>query len=237
MDPPKPELTWGEVTDLNFLTYLKILRGRDDVRTQDWTKKPFRDAIRAWIKLQRAREELDTISLEARRVAASIENEEAELTATINLLKPTNPQLAQYIDMSFRHRRNAHIHIRSKLAKLNTRAPYNGQLFQTEIPPNPPPPSSQNEPHSSTHGDIPAPLQCVTRSPTGSHQTHTVLQPTNASHNAPAHPQPGGHIDLLLDNTTHTIEYSEDEQEEDTEEQSYQAIDKLVNVFADFDVA
>ena len=64
-----------------------------------------------------------------------------------------------------------------------------------------------------------------------------MLQPTNASHNAPAHPQPGGHVDLLLNNTTHMIEYSEDEQEEDTEEQSYQAIDKLVNVFADFDVA
>ncbi len=52
MAPPKPELTWEEVTDLNFLTYLKILQGQDDIQTQDWMKKPFHDAIRAWIKLQ-----------------------------------------------------------------------------------------------------------------------------------------------------------------------------------------
>ena len=211
--------------DLNFLMYLKILQGWDDIRTQDWMKKPFCDAIRAWIKLQQAWEELDIIALEAHQVAASIENEEAELAAKINFIKPTNPQLAQYINMAFCHQRNAHAHIQSKLVKLNTCTPYNGHLLRTQTPPNPPPSSSQNEPGSGTHCDILTPFPCITHSP----PTDSPSQHTSADRNASAHSQPG-QADPSLDET---MEYSGDEQEEDTQEQSYQVIDKLVDVFAD----
>ena len=42
-----------------------------------------------------------------------------------------------------------------------------------------------------------------------------------------------GQADPSLDKT---MEYSGDEQEEDTQEQSYQVIDKLIDVFADIDI-
>ncbi len=129
MIPPKPLLTWDEVTDLEFLSHIETLRGRDDIRTKEWTKQPFRDATRAWTKLQRAREELDIIAIEACRLAASIGNEEAELAETISQTKLSNPELAQYIVIAFRHRTNAHAHLRTKLARLKTRLPSNG-LFQ-----------------------------------------------------------------------------------------------------------
>ncbi len=65
MIPPKPLLTWDEVTDLEFLSHIETLWGRDDIRMKEWTKQPFRDATRAWTKLQCAQEELDIIAIEA----------------------------------------------------------------------------------------------------------------------------------------------------------------------------
>src|SRR5260370_16481126 len=102
----------------------------------DWTKKPFCDAVRAWIKLQCAHEELDIIAVEARRLTSSIENEEAELAATIDQIKPTNAQLAQYLSMSFLHQTTTHVHLRTKLAKLKKRSLYNG-VFESQGSSNP----------------------------------------------------------------------------------------------------
>ena len=81
--------------------------------------------MRAWIKLQHAHEELDIIATEAQRLMASIKNEEAELAAVIDQIKPTNLQLALYLAMSFCHRMAAHMHLRTKLVKLKNCSPYN----------------------------------------------------------------------------------------------------------------
>src|SRR5260370_27935476 len=92
---------------------------------KDWMKQPFCDATRAWTKLQHAHEELDLITVEAHQLEASIENEEAELTATINEMKTSNAELAQYIVIAFHHRTNVHVHLCTKLAKLKKHLPYN----------------------------------------------------------------------------------------------------------------
>src|SRR5258708_30808644 len=63
--------------------------------------------------------------MEARRLMASIENEEAELAAVIDQIKPTNLQLALYLAMSFCHRMAMHMHLRTKLVKLKNCSPYN----------------------------------------------------------------------------------------------------------------
>ncbi len=122
--------------DLEFPSYIETLWGRDDIWTNDWTKKPFCDTVRAWIKLQHAHEELDIIAVEARRLTSSIENEEAELAATIDQIKPTNAQLVQYLSMSFLHWTTTHIHLHTKLAKLKKCSPYNG-VFESQGSSNP----------------------------------------------------------------------------------------------------
>src|SRR5260370_35906365 len=98
-------------------------------------KKPFCDTVRAWIKLQCAHE-LDIIAVEAQRLTSSIENEEAELAATIDQIKPSNVQLVQYLSMSFLHRTTTHIHLHTKLAKLKKCSPYNG-VFESQGSSNP----------------------------------------------------------------------------------------------------
>src|SRR5260370_39610330 len=119
MSPLKPLLSWDEVTHLEFLSHIETLHGQDDVQMKDWTKQPFCDATRAWTKLQHAHEELDLITTEACQLEASIENEEAELTATINKMKLSNAELTQYFELAFQHRTNAHVHLCTKLVKLN----------------------------------------------------------------------------------------------------------------------
>ena len=65
MDPPKPSLTWKDVTDLNFLADIILLCGCDNIWEKPWFKPHFRDAMHAWHKLQCAREELGIIDIEA----------------------------------------------------------------------------------------------------------------------------------------------------------------------------
>ncbi len=129
MIPPKPLLTWDEVTDLEFLLHIETLQSWDDIQMKEWTKQPFHDATRAWTKLQCAWEELDIIAVEACWLAASIGNKEAKLAETISQTKLSNPELAQYIVIAFHHWTNAHAHLHTKLARLKMHLPSNG-LFQ-----------------------------------------------------------------------------------------------------------
>ncbi|KAF8311020.1 uncharacterized protein EI90DRAFT_2868245, partial [Cantharellus anzutake] len=119
MDPLKPRLSWEDVTSLEFISDIVILRGRDDVREKPWAKPLLRKATRAWHKLQRAREEIDTVRLEARRVWTSMENEEAWLRGAIENTRSTNPALARYISATSQYCLNVNVHLRSKLAQLD----------------------------------------------------------------------------------------------------------------------
>ncbi|KAF8332248.1 uncharacterized protein EI90DRAFT_3122689 [Cantharellus anzutake] len=101
------------------ISHIVILRGRDDVREKPWAKPLLRKATRAWHKLQRAREEIDTVRLEAHQVWTSMENEEAWLRGAIENTRSTNPALARYISATSQYRLNVNAHLRSKLAQLD----------------------------------------------------------------------------------------------------------------------
>ena len=51
MIPPKPSLNWDAVTHPDFPSTVELLRGRDDIRSCEWTQEHFRAATRAWQKL------------------------------------------------------------------------------------------------------------------------------------------------------------------------------------------
>ena len=118
MDLPKPMLAWDIITSLDFLTEVEILRGREDVRKKPWARETSHKAIRAWTKLQHAKEELLIIGIEASRIWASIRDEEDHLSTITTSTRSHNPLLAGYISMVFRKRLNANSHLRCKLAKL-----------------------------------------------------------------------------------------------------------------------
>ncbi|KAF8311110.1 uncharacterized protein EI90DRAFT_3138775 [Cantharellus anzutake] len=118
MNPPKPSLTWQDVTDLNFLSDIVLLRGREDIRDKPWFQHHFREATRAWHKFQRAREEIEIVSIEAHRIWAFMDEEEARLHQNIETIKPTDPELSRYIALLFEYRLRANRHLRSKLRLL-----------------------------------------------------------------------------------------------------------------------
>ncbi|KAF8343919.1 uncharacterized protein EI90DRAFT_3010774 [Cantharellus anzutake] len=106
------------VTDLNFLSDIVILWGREDMREKLWFKRHFYDATHAWYKLQRAREEIEIIGLEAHWIWASIHQEEAHLDQVIKDTQLTDPELSKYISLIFESQLNVNLHLHSKLVLL-----------------------------------------------------------------------------------------------------------------------
>ena len=136
MIPPKPSLAWEQVTNLEFLTLIKTLWGCDNIHTEDWTKQPFHDATRAWMKLQRAHDELTIIGTEAHWIIASIQDEEDQYVSAMSLLQHDCPGLVNHVSKTFHYQRNIHLHIHAKLAQLVQWAPY-FSTFKKNVHPQP----------------------------------------------------------------------------------------------------
>ncbi len=131
MDPLKPELSWDNITSLDFISDIVLLWGHDDVCQKQWAKPLFHTTTQAWCKLQWACEEIHTIHLEACWVWASIKNEVSSLSRTIEKLHLTDPKLAEYIAINLQYCLNVNAHLKDKLAQLNKRAHF---LSDDEIP-------------------------------------------------------------------------------------------------------
>ncbi|KAF8331681.1 uncharacterized protein EI90DRAFT_3016252 [Cantharellus anzutake] len=134
MSPPRTKLTWKEVTDLNFISDIVTLRGREDIREKPWAKPLFRNATRAWCKLQRAREEIETVVIEANRLGSFVRDEEAHLQKIIEDTRPTNPALAEYISLMFQYRLNTNSHLCAKLLQLEACSHYHIHVVGSEPP-------------------------------------------------------------------------------------------------------
>ncbi|KAF8339940.1 uncharacterized protein EI90DRAFT_3012844 [Cantharellus anzutake] len=124
MIPPKPSLTWDDITHPDFPSTVELLRGRDDIRSCEWSQEHFRAATRAWASLQRAKEELVTIGVETRRILTSMRDEELQLKVTIEAMAASNPTLASYISMAFKWHVEANAHLRKKLSRLESHPYY-----------------------------------------------------------------------------------------------------------------
>ncbi|KAG2112373.1 uncharacterized protein F5147DRAFT_744589 [Suillus discolor] len=57
-----------------------------DVRTSDWTKPAYREAMVKYFKIQRAHEEIQRLNIEIRRLCTAIHDKELKVNATINTL-------------------------------------------------------------------------------------------------------------------------------------------------------
>ncbi|KAF8317233.1 uncharacterized protein EI90DRAFT_3021378 [Cantharellus anzutake] len=124
MMPPKPSLTWDDITHPDFPSTVELLWGRDDIRSCEWTQEHFHAATRAWARLQRAKEELVTIGVETCRILTSMRDEELQLKITIEAVAASNPTLASYILMAFKWRVEANAHLCKKLSCLESHPYY-----------------------------------------------------------------------------------------------------------------
>lgn len=106
LDPPRPTLDWSKISTYQFLEQIILLRDtRNDLRDKRWANPGVRETIKLINRISRAREELEDLNLEVRRVHTAIDDDDALFTKTIASLDPTNPIRGALADFATRRRR------------------------------------------------------------------------------------------------------------------------------------
>ncbi|KAJ7300506.1 hypothetical protein DFH08DRAFT_919255 [Mycena albidolilacea] len=95
MEPPMPTLNWDQVVNYGFLGDFDLLRDTtDSISSRPWTRRSYRLAMDSYFKILRAREEIQRLNIEIKRVVTWIDNEDRFLRKKEEELKETDPLLA-----------------------------------------------------------------------------------------------------------------------------------------------
>ncbi|EIW77818.1 hypothetical protein CONPUDRAFT_61444, partial [Coniophora puteana RWD-64-598 SS2] len=131
MNPPATQLRWDDIVQYTFLSELEILKHsyfQQDVREQAWAKPVNRDAAIKHFKIQRAREEINRLNVEARRLRTWVNDELDDIKRHKERLEKANPLLAAAMTSQFAARIRAnHAHLR-RLDTLERLPGYSGTV-------------------------------------------------------------------------------------------------------------
>lgn len=123
MYPPRKTLKWEEVVEYAFLADFDLLRDtRTDVSQRPWASVAARSAMDLYFKMCRAREEIQRLNVEIRRLVTYIRDEDKYLRQCEDQLKDASPALAHQIAIyrstrgRFNSRHLKRLHDISKLA-------------------------------------------------------------------------------------------------------------------------
>lgn len=73
MVPPRRQLSWNQVIEYAFLADFDLLRdSRQDVRSKPWAQPQSRLLMDQYFKIQRAREEIQRLNIEIKRIVTHI---------------------------------------------------------------------------------------------------------------------------------------------------------------------
>ena len=105
LNPPRPLISWKDITQYTFLGEFDLLRHtRDDVREHIWARPAVRDATAKFFKLSRAKEEITRLNVEIRCLQTAIHSDEGEVSQTIADLRDSAPMLAGELERLYRSR-------------------------------------------------------------------------------------------------------------------------------------
>ncbi|KAI6156953.1 hypothetical protein BKA82DRAFT_4325550 [Pisolithus tinctorius] len=98
MDPPHRILKWDEVVEYAFIAEFDLLRdARQDVSQQPWATPAGHSAMDHYFKLLRAREEIERLEVEARRLLMYLRDKERFLDESKQQVRALHPPLAHQI--------------------------------------------------------------------------------------------------------------------------------------------
>ncbi|KAF8341119.1 hypothetical protein F5887DRAFT_888021, partial [Amanita rubescens] len=127
--PLAPQLTWDDIVDYAFLADFDLLRDtRDDVHQKPWASQTIRVICDQYFRMQRAREEIDRLNVEIRRVVTYIADETTFLRAKESSLAQTNPLLAHQIALYRLERGRANTTHSTRFTKLAKNSKFTGQV-------------------------------------------------------------------------------------------------------------
>ena len=106
LDPPRAPIDWKTISSYQFLEQVELLRDtRDDLRDKRWANPGVRETIKLMNRIAHAREELDRLNLEVRRLHTAIRDDDNLYTQVIASLDCTNHLRGAVIDFATRQRR------------------------------------------------------------------------------------------------------------------------------------
>ncbi|KAK7013207.1 hypothetical protein R3P38DRAFT_2546483 [Favolaschia claudopus] len=97
--PPRRQLEWDEVIDYAFLSYFDILRDPEaNAIIRPWATPAARQMMDTYFKIERAKEEIERLNVEIRRLVTYIKDEREFLLKKVAELQETDPQLAFFVE-------------------------------------------------------------------------------------------------------------------------------------------
>lgn len=95
LDPPCPPISASDLLSKTFISELELLKdARTDIRGRPWADPAMRTFMDQYFRLQRAKEEIERLNVEIRRLRTWIRDEEAWYERVIRSLSNTDPALA-----------------------------------------------------------------------------------------------------------------------------------------------
>ncbi|KAG1793324.1 uncharacterized protein HD556DRAFT_1479424 [Suillus plorans] len=100
LSSPRPALKWEDVVEYAFLADFELLRdAREDISQRPWATPSGRHAMDLYFKMCRAREEIERLNVEIRRVATYLQDERHYLEECEILLHTLHPGLAHQVQI------------------------------------------------------------------------------------------------------------------------------------------
>lgn len=100
LSPPRPSLSWDEVVEYAFLSDFDLLRdARQDVSQHAWATPTGRLAMDTYYKMQRAREEVQRLNIEVKRMVTYLRDEDLYLRECEKQLRTIHPALAYQVSV------------------------------------------------------------------------------------------------------------------------------------------
>ncbi|KAH9939342.1 uncharacterized protein BXZ73DRAFT_43852 [Epithele typhae] len=124
----KPLVDWNQVSHYSFVREFALLHGSwNDVSGKTWARPEVREAIGTWRRLQRAREEIQIVYRDARRLHTHIRDEQQDFAAVLKQLEQSDDILYGPTLDFVRHREAANAYNLAFLEDLHKDPRFEGE--------------------------------------------------------------------------------------------------------------
>lgn len=125
----RPQLTFEQVIEFDFLSIFDHLRDtRHNVRSKPWSETSNRLLRDSFYKRERAKEEIDRLNIEIKRLRSWMDTEVSHFERSIGATVPLNLDLAAELDRRLTRMRMKHRVIAHHLSKVESLRGYTGPV-------------------------------------------------------------------------------------------------------------
>ncbi|KAG1784879.1 uncharacterized protein HD556DRAFT_1435328 [Suillus plorans] len=133
--PPRASLSWEEVVEYAFLSDFDLLRdARQDISQRPWATPTGRLTMDTYFKTRRAREEIQRLDIEIRRLATYLHDESRYLTECEKQLQTLHPGLAHQVSLHRKIRARFAEHHYQRLHDISMLEGFTGSITPVCIP-------------------------------------------------------------------------------------------------------